>query len=684
MKLREVFRYELEHLLRSPSTWIYAAILFGIAFLTIHAQTEDIGPVHVNSPDSLAVYAVSIGMFGILITAALFADASVRDIQASMDPLLFTSPLRKVEYLGGRFLAALVINAVVVLAIPLGLATATLMPYLDPASFGPLRPLALLQPWLFFLLPNLVLTGAILFMVGVLARQVIPVYLAAVGVVLSFLVAVQSLSELDIPVLAVLGDPMGMLTLMPMVEYSTAAERNTRLVGLPATLLWNRLVWLAVAAAVLAVLHRRFRFAHDDGGGRQRKERRVIVEAESGRARPVEVPRVSGADRSGRAASGRLRSGAESQSRRAGSFGFRTTVRQTLAVARNSLAELVASRWFIVVLLACVGLTMLWGWNVGDTVFDTSTWPVTLLVAETALSERIAPLIFMLIAVYAGELVWQEREVGVEEIADAAPVPDGIALLGRFLALVAMLVMFQVASMVGGILIQALQGYYNFEPGLYLRVVFGLNLADYVLLAALAMTIHVLVNQKYLGHMIALLAIVFTWVAEQFGIRHHLLAYGTTPGWTYSDMNGFGPFIGPFVWFKLYWAAWALLLAVVATVLWVRGRESGMRRRLRQARARFTGPVMRTAGVATLLILVLGGFIFYNTNVLNEYRTSDEIGAPYAAYEKRYARYENVPQPTMGGVQLHVEIYPEEHAVELRGSYSLVNRSREAIDSVHV
>ena len=30
-------------------------------------------------------------------------------------------------------------------------------------------------------------------------------------------------------------------------------------------------------------------------------------------------------------------------------------------------------------------------------------------------------------------------------------------------------------------------------------------------------------------------------------------------------MNGFGPFVGPFVWFKLYWAAWALLLA--------RGRE---------------------------------------------------------------------------------------------------------------
>jgi hypothetical protein len=67
-------------------------------------------------------------------------------------------------------------------------------------------------------------------------------------------------------------------------------------------------------------------------------------------------------------------------------------------------------------------------------------------------------------------------------------------------------------------------------------------------------------------------------------------------------MNGFGPFIEPFVWFKLYWAAWALLLGAVATVSWVRGRESGMRHRLRTVRVRLTGPVVRTAGVAIALI----------------------------------------------------------------------------------
>lgn len=105
------------------------------------------------------------------------------------------------------------------------------------------------------------------------------------------------------------------------------------------------------------------------------------------------------------------------------------------------------------------------------------------------------------------------------------------------------------------------QGYYHFEPSLYLRILFGLRLANLVLLGALAMTIHALVNQKYLGHIVVLMAFAFTVAPDLAGIRHHLLIYGTGPGWRYSDMNGFGPFIGPFVWFKLYWAAWALLPA---------------------------------------------------------------------------------------------------------------------------
>lgn len=662
MKLGEVFRYEFGHRLRAVSTWVYAAILFGIG-LSLQLAADPRAPVHANAPSQLAWFMLLAGslFFGLPISAALFGDAAVRDVHAEMDPLLFTSSVRKAEYLGGRFLAAVAANAVVLLGLPLGLAGPALVGYPDPAAFGPFRVAAFLQPYLFILLPNMVFAGAILFLTGVLTRKLIPVYLSAIALfVLTMITLGPDADDNVSPVLSVLG-PLGLHALNEITNYWTAAEQNARLVGLSTHLVWNRVLWLAAAAAVLAALHRRFRFAHPDGDGRRRKASRAIAgPVERERAGPVEVPRV------------------------AGSFGPRTAVRQMLAVTRRSLAEVAGNRWFVVVLLGCAGLTMLWGWNVGSTVFDTSTWPVTFLVAEVVLSQRAVLLIYALIAVFAGELVWKDRDSGVAEIAGAAPVPDGAALLGRFLALVAVLVMFQAATMVGGILIQAFQGYHHFEPGLYLRIVFGLDLADYVLLAALAMTIHVVVNHKNMGHIAVLLAIVLIRSAGQLGIRHHLLIYGTDPGWTYSDMNGLGPFLRPFVWFKLYWAAWALLVLVVAALFRVRGREPGLHPRLRVARARLTGPVLGTAGLGVGLILALGGFVFYNTNVLNEYHSADRTGASQADYEHRYKRFEDASQPTLTAAELRVEIHPDEPGVDLSGSYRLVNRTGAAIDSVHV
>jgi hypothetical protein len=410
------------------------------------------------------------------------------------------------------------------------------------------------------------------------------------------------------------------------------------------------------------VLQRTFRFT-------QRKER--------GRAETVDAPDVK--ERQERSADQRA-SGAVPQL--GGVFGRSTRMRQTLAVTRQSLAEVMSGRAFPVAFAAAIGLVLLLGWNVGETWVETVTWPVTHLIAGVVLTERAILIPWLIIALYAGELVWKDRETGAAEIADAAPVRTGVVLLGRFLALVTLIALFQLAFMLGGILLQALQGYYTFEPGLYVRILFGWNLAEYVVLAAFAMTVHVLVNQKYVGHVAVLLATIFASGAT-YGY-HHLLVYNAGPKLTYSEMNGFGPFVTPFVWLKLYWAAWALLLGVVALLFWARGPELAIRQRLATARARFTGGTARLAGVAAVLILVLGAFIFYNTNVLNAYVPAHKNGVIEAEYERLYGRYRNLPQPSIAGAQLRFELYPETPALDVRGSYRLVNHTGAPIRAVHV
>src|SRR6185503_19470090 len=166
-------------------------------------------------------------------------------------------------------------------------------------------------------------------------------------------------------------------------------------------------------------------------------------------------------------------------------------------------------------------------------------------------------------------------------------------------------------------------------------------------------------------------------------IGHHLLVYGSAPRWFYTDMRGFGASLVPWRWFTLYWGAWALLLAVVATLLWVRGMERGLGTRLRLGRGRLTRRTAVVAAGAAGLVLGLGGFIFYNTNVLNEYAPPSAGMERRAEYERRYGRYADAPQPKLTGTSLRVEIFPDQRRADIRGTYRLVNRGLAPIDTIH-
>ncbi len=660
----EIFRFEVGYRLRQPSTWIYAAVLFGVPFLMMHAINGS--SQQLNAPEMVMNASAILGGIGMLVSAGVFGDAAARDVQSRMHALFYTSPLRERDYLVGRFLGAVVVNAVLMLGVPLGLLLASVMPYMEAGKFGPVQPAAYVQAYALVLLPNLVLVGACMFAAAALARHAMATYLGGIALFVLGIVAGDLTDGLSNTTLAGLADPFGAAAVRAVTRFWTPAEGNARLIGWPTILLWNRALWLVVACGVLAALVARFRFAHPASAAAARRwwQRRPVVDTAPGQLAPAHAPRAAAAVGRSSSLAGRAR--------------------QTLAVAVRAWREIAATRAFLVLLAGALVFVFAAGWDVGSEVFGTSTWPVTHLIAGTVLSTALGPVMAVLVAVLAGEAVWRERDVGMGDIADATPVPNGVALLGRFLALVAMLVVLQAVLAGAGMLLQAMQGWHRHEPLVYLQLLFGIKLVDYVLLAALAMTVHVLVNQKYVGHLVVVLYFVSTQLAGLIGLRHRMLIYGSDPGWIWSDLNGLAPFLGGLVWFKLYWAAWALLLAVVASLFWVRGRELGMRRRLALARQRLAGPTRRAAALAATLVVLLGGFVFYNTNVLHAYRTPDDDAARAAEYERRYQRYADAPAPRLTAARLHVELYPAQRAAELRGTFRLVNRTARPIDSLHV
>ena len=678
MKFRETFRFELAYQRRRVSTWLFFAALTVFAFLVIrgvYVADARSGLHLLNAPFVIAGVTLFGGVIWLLLAGAVAGEAAARDVETRMDPLTYTAPVSKADYLGGRFFAAFVVNALILLGLPLGILLALLTPGVEPDLFGPFRPAAYLTAYVFIALPNAFVVTAIQFAWAVAARRGVAAYLAS-----GFLLFISHF------IMSAVASLLGQWELTKLLDFVgiigivsgelgtwTPIERNTRLMQLDGWLLANRLLWIGIALCALAFTYFRFHFHHSSPRAgwwsrlRARRFRR--------HSRKTDAP-VSSALLAGR------------RPQNFGRFGFATYARQTLAIAWDSFRTIARSRGGLTLVAVLVPPAALFASAFmtfqGVPLLPRTEYLVGLLSPALTQLQHPWVIIPLLTVYYAGELVWREREAGLSEMADAAPIPEWALFLGKFLGLGFVIVAWLAFVIATGLLIQVDRGYANFEVGLYLRTIFGFQLANYLLFGVLVLAVHVLTNQKYLGHLVALVAYGLLAVASRFGVDHKLLLYAADSGWTYTDMRGFEPSFAPWLFFKLYWAAWAALLAVAARLSWVRGSARGLESRLQLARRRLTRPTAAVGAAAGALVLTLGGFIFYNTNVLNAYRSTSDTIEGRAEYERRYGQYKRIPQPRLTATTLHVEIYPKRRKADIRASYRLQNTSAAPIDSIHL
>jgi hypothetical protein len=144
-------------------------------------------------------------------------------------------------------------------------------------------------------------------------------------------------------------------------------------------------------------------------------------------------------------------------------------------------------------------------------------------------------------------------------------------------------------SVVAAILVQLIKGYTNLELGKYFLWYVVPTGFDLILLAVLAVFVQALSPNKYVGWGIMVIYLVLQIIAASMGLEHNLYIYGQSPQQQFSDMNGAGSYWKGAWWFRLYWAAFAMILLVTAHLLWRRGTETRLKPRLRRAPARLKG-----------------------------------------------------------------------------------------------
>jgi hypothetical protein len=661
--LASIAAFELRKRARLLSTWIYAGVLFTCGFLTMIAAggafaNVSVGMgserVYANAPHALNGLITLLCHFGVLITAAVFGQAVQQDRETRCDALFFTTPVSKLSYLGGRFLGAVVFSLFVFSSIALGLWLGTKMPFVERSLFGPGRFSHYLWPYLTSVLPNVIFSGAIFFTLATLGRRMMPVYVGAVVLVIGYLMAGGFLHKLEYKTLAGLVDPFGMNASRLVTEYWTVAEKNTLRVPLTGVFLANRLLWSGVGLALLAFTYVRFRFAH---AGTAEKARATELRPTSAASEPASLPVM-------RPEPGR-------------GLGWLLARMTWLA-----FVETVKNVYFVVIVLAGVLFLAIAAWQTGS-IYGTSTHPVTYAILELAGGSFVL-FTLVIITFYAGELVFRERDAGIDQIVDALPVPTWLPFVSKLLALFLVQVVLQGVVLLSGIVIQTVQGHFHYELGLYVKELFGLKLIDYCLLCVLAMTVQALVQHKYVGHFVMVVYYLWTLFMSKLGLEHNLYRFDGAPGYEYSDMNRYGHFLRPVFWFDFYWAMFAVLLAIASNLLWARGTETGLALRIVEARRRFSPQLKVVAALAFASFALAGGFIFYNTNILNKYKTSHDLERERADYEKQYKAIAKVAQPRITDAKVTIDVFPERQALRARGTYALKNKTTEPIRTVYV
>ncbi len=673
----EFFRFELRFRLKSLSTYVY--FLLWLAFSFFCVASESFGPVGGSNGKVLlnGAYANTVNdiyacLFGLIVMAAIFGTSILRDFQRDTYQILFTKPISKFAYLGGRWAGSFVTTLFAFSGLLLGTWLGTLAPWADQTRIGPNHLWFYLQPFLTIVVVQIFFLGSLFFAVAALTRRIFIVYLQGVALFMVYLVGItvffgtRSLEHFWSGIL----DPAGAMVLNAVTRYWSVFEKNTLMLPLdfsgysPGVFLYNRILWLCVGVAALVSVWALFPMSVETLTLRSQGKRAAKAREQDDSAQP------------------RARSLVTSRLPRVQQiFGMGTTFAQYRTLTGLRIRTIVREVPF----WAIVGLLIVFAINNGffaGRVNGQNVWPVTYLMLQAV--EGNATLFFYIVAgLYAAELIWRERDNRFDGIHDALPMAETTDWLSKLTAIAFIELALLTVTMLVGMGMQTLLGYYHYEVYQYVRELYFVVFPQIMAFALFAMFIQTVVSNKFLGHGIVIGTFVLQTVLFNFGWENTLYLPGAVPPYIYSDMNGYGHFVPAMTWAIVYWFSIFAVLGVISIALTRRGAEDGLRARTRLALGR--APALGfTAGAFGLLALGAGGWFYYNTHVLNEYLNSKDRRSLAADYERQFKQYELLPQPKVTAVDATIDIDPAHRSFTGKGRFTLQNKTSVSIPQIHI
>ncbi|GAB4460196.1 MAG: M1 family metallopeptidase [Armatimonadaceae bacterium] len=673
--MKDVFLFELRLRARQVSPYLFFLLLFSLALTifstdAIESLSGD-GRVKVNAPYLVLFIGSILSLFGGMIVSSLMGTAIYRDFETKSYELFFTTHLTPRSYFMGRFWGAFLVTVLVFLGIPLGILAGTVAPWAKQDLMGPFRADTYLMLIGAYIIPNLLVTGALFFVLGALTRSLVAIYVQALVFFVGYMISLVWLNQLDKDFLTALLDPYGISPLSQFTRYWTQYQKNTLLPELGGAILKNRLLWIGVALTTLALGERFFAFARHTRAIPHRQRSLLRLFKRQNAQPEAEISSTSLAS---------LLAASPSESPASGSR-FAKNFVAFIHLTRLYYREIAVGIPFFVVTL--LGILLFFATaSSAEKILNTPVLPVTRVMLESV-AGSLGFIVLILITFYSGELAWRERVLDLDQITDTLPLPTIIAPLAKASAMLLMILVLVWTLIFCAILVQASEGYFNFEIGVYTTYLFLYLMPSLIQILMTAMFVHAVVNQKFVGHVVTVSLLMASTLFSLLKWERYLLLYLYQPEPTYSDLNGFGPFQETSFWYNLYWTAITFALFLIGSHVWVRGKETRLIKRWESGNTGHFGKVL--LGASVLVAIGSASYIFYNTDVLNRFRTEHLVTNWRERYERLYkADWEKRPMPRIVGVKLDVDLRPETQQYTVTGTYRLKNKTAKPMDRIVV
>ena len=653
----QMFMFEWRYFTRQPSFFVTCLIFFLLTFFATISENVQIGGggnVVYNGPYAIAQTLLVMGIFAMFMSVNFIANTALRNDSSKMAELLYSKPLKPFSYQLGRFLGSFAIVATVFAMVPLGIvvgcALGSIAGWVDVERLGTTQWSYYTDAYLFLTLPTLFVLSSFFYAIALKFRSMMGVYLSAVGLFILYIIAGQFFSEPEYRDIAALMDPFGGNAFSELTRYWTMHDKNNTAIEFSGLLLQNRVLWVVAGIVILALFGGFF----------------------SGlKLAPVRVKKSKKNQSSSHDYSALL----------GNNIGVKSsginTVSHILLRIKFEIKQVIFSAPFLVLGMLTMFLLIAPMFDPGG-MYGTPNWPLT--QSMVSLIEGSTSLLMLVVmAYYSAEIVWRERGSGMGDIIDSMPVRNITFWLSKIIAIsLVFLVLFVMGALVT-MANQLVNGYTHYDIAQYAFRLGYVALVPLIMSAVLAFFLQVISPNKYIGMMLFVLYVIAKIVASNFGFSHNLYRFSNSPGVPFSDINQYGHFLATHNWYMLYWLGVTVVLAALGYGLWHRGPAQPLKVRIRQLGYQLGMSGKAVAAIGLIIAVSTGGYIHYNTRVLNDYVIQDDREQSQADYEKAFVVHKNDHLPTVIATKALVDIYPHQRRIEATAEITFTNTSDEPI-----